>query len=179
MPVVVGIFGAVALAWVLVLGSLAALILGVGLIVRRSNARRFPVTSFDLSDVSAPAMEIESARARLARGDYAAFAINAVRDEDEPEASGQIWIYAAKTGGIEKTTIELSYQSSIEPGEHPALTGFVSGGWEITGTEPEHWVLLTRHGAVDASEAIRVVVVALGTLFELEASTKWTFRAFA
>lgn len=179
MPVVVGIFGAQALAWVLVLGGLLALALAVGIVVQRIIARRFPVTSFDLDDVSEPAAQIESAKARLARGDYAAFTVNAVRNEDEPEASGQIWFYAAKTGGIEKTSIELSYEWPTEPGEQPALMGLMSGGWEITGREPDHWVLLSRQCDIDSSEAIRLVVAALGTLFQLEASTKWTFRAFA
>ena len=179
VPFVVGITGAQALALVLVLGGLLALTLGVGLVVRGIVARRFPITSFDVDDLSKPAIQIESAKERLADGDYAAFSINAVRNEDEPEASGQIWFYAAKTGGIDKTSIELSYEWPTEPSEQPALIGWVESGWKITGWEPDHWVLLSKQSDVNASEAIRLVMGALESLFRLEASAKWTFRAFA
>ena len=164
-------------AWVVFLVGLLALV--AGYVARRSFARRFPITAFDLNDVSGPATEIESAKVRLAGGDYAAFTVNAVRNEDEPEANGQIWFFAAEAGGIEKTSIELSYNSATDPREHPAFTGMFADYCEVSSWEPDHWVLLTRLDDVAASEAILLVADMLRVLHHLEGSLRWTFRAFA
>jgi hypothetical protein len=179
VPVVFAVFGTAALSWVLIVGGLLVSALAVGVVVRAQIARRFPVTHFNLADVSEPASQIESAKARLARGDYAAFTVNAVRDPAEPEASGQIWVYAAKSGGIHKTSIELSYEWSTEPAENSALRLLLSDDWEVTRWEPDHWVLLTRPGDVSATEAIQFVAGALAMLFDVPPSSQWTFRAFA
>ena len=179
VPAAFAVFGTSALPWVLVVGGLLVSILAVGVVVRAVIARRFPATHFDLDDVSGPAGRIEDAKARLARGDYAAFTVSAVRDPAEPEASGQIWVYAAKSGGIHKTSIELSYESSTKPAEHPALTRLLGEGWEVIRWEPDHWVLLTRLGDASATEAVRFVAGALEMLFDVPPSSQWTFRPFA
>jgi hypothetical protein len=178
-PAVVGVFGTSALPWVLVVGGLLVTILGVGVAVRAVIARRFPASHFDLDGVSGPASRIEGAKARLARGDYAAFTVSAVLDPAESEASGQIWVYAARSGGIDKTCIELSYESSTKPAEHPALTRLLAEGWEVTRWEPDQWVLLTRLGDVSATEAVRLVAGTLGMLFDIPPSSQWIFRPFA
>ena len=179
VPVVFLVFGVAALSWVLVVGGLLVSALAVGVVVRTRIARRFPVTHFNLADVSEPASQIESAKVRLARGDYAAFMVNAVRDPAEPEASGQIWVYAARSGGIHKTSLELSYEWSTEPAEHLALRQLLSSGWEVTRWEPHQWVLLSRPGDVSATEAIQFVGDALAILFDISPFSQWTFRAFA
>jgi hypothetical protein len=179
VPVVFLVFGTAALSWVLVVGGLLVSTLAVGVVVRTRIARRFPVTDFNLADVSQPAGQIERAKERLARGDYAAFTVNAVRDPADPEASGQIWVYAAKSGGIQKTSLELSYEWSTEPAENSALRQLLSDGWEVIGWEPHQWVLLSRPGDVSATEAIQSVANALAMMFDVPPSSQWTFRAFA
>lgn len=179
VPVAFAVIGISALPWVLGVGGVLVSILAVGVVVRAVIARRFPPTHFDLDDVSEPAGRIDDAKARLARGDYAAFTVGAVRDPTEPEASGQIWVYAAKSGGIHKTSIELPYESSTTPAEHPALTGLLSEGWEVNRWEPDHWVLLTRPGDASAAEAVRLIAGALEMLFDIPPSSQWTFRPFA
>lgn len=179
VPVVSAVSGTAALLWMLVAGGSLVAALVIGVVARARIARRFPVTHFNLADVSEPAGQIESAKARLARGDYAAFTVNAVRDSAEPEASGQIWVYASKSGGIDKTSIELGYEGSTEPAEHSALKQLFSDGWEVTRWEPDHWVLLTRPGDLHATEAIQFAADALATMFDIPRSSQWTFRAFA
>lgn len=178
VPAVFAVFGVAALPWVLVVGGIVASFLAVGIFGRAVIARRFPVTYFDLNDLSDPAGRIEDAKARLAEGDYAAFTVSAVRHPTEPEASGRIWVFAAKSDGIHKTSIELDYEPSTNPVEHQALTRLL-GDWEIAGWEPAHWVLLTRPGDVPAVDAVWFVAEALTMLFDVPPSSRWTFRAFA
>ncbi len=178
-PVTVGIFGAAALRWVLTVGAAAAILIGVGVAVRYVISRKFPVLAFELSDVSEPAARLEDAQARLAAGDYAAFAVYADGGEAKSEASGQIWLYAAKGGGIERTAIELAYDSLTAPRRHPALAALVDDGWQITGWERSQWVLLGRDGGVDAAETIVVVARAAAALAGIGEGNGWSFRAIA
>jgi uncharacterized membrane protein YraQ (UPF0718 family) len=172
-------FGTSALVWAIPGMAALGLALVAGVVVRTVNARRFPVTVFNPRDVAGPAAQIEAAKSRLAAGDYAAFAVIAVRSNEEPEASAQIWVFAAKTGGIQRTSIELSYEAETEPAQHPALRSLLGDGWEIDGWKPGDWLLLVRYADVEASEAIRLLTSTLVELFALDTSTSWTFRAFA
>ncbi len=178
-PIALVIFGRAALPWLLIGGGLVLTVLIAGVAGRALIARRFPIMEFSLDDLSGPAGQIEAAKARLAAGDHAAFTINAIRAATEPEAAGQIWIQAAKSGAIQMTRIELSYDWSTEPAEQPALAPLLSDGWEITRWEPNHWVLLDRPGDTSAAEAVRLVADTLNRLFDIPLSSPWTFRAFA
>jgi hypothetical protein len=179
IPIALGFFGSAALPWVFVGGGLALTFLTAGVVARLMVARRFPISEFNLDEVSGPAEQIEDAKARLAPGDYAAFAIIADRAPEEPEAIGQIWVHAAKSGGIEMTNIELSYDWSIEPAEQPALAPLLSDDWSISQWEPDEWVLLTHPGDTSAAEVVLQVANALALLFDVQLPTQWKFRAIA
>ncbi len=179
VPVVVSVFGRSAIRWLLAGGGLLVILWMAVVIVRRHRAKRFPIIVFGIGDVSAPAEQVEDAKARLAGGDYAAFVVAAVRDQSDEEAQGQIWVHADRTGDIKKTDLVVYFAWAGQPAAEPILARLFEDGWELTRWEPDHWAMFTYPAGIQSAEAISVLVGVMSALFDLPVSTQWSFRAFA
>ncbi len=186
--VVVVVFGGLAVAAgvstsvgrvVLAIGAVVlVLVTGVGFAAQRHIKRKFPPVPFDRRDVSRVKQMIDSAGSRLAAGDAAAFAIHTSGD-DSGDAEGQIWLFAAEDGVLERVAIELALPDSVDASHLPAdLESLLREGWEVQASQPE-WVVFTRSDEIDTGELVAVVMDSLTRLFDVPPGARWSCRASA
>lgn len=179
LAVAVGAFTSAGRVIVGIGAGFLVLVTGIGFAVKRRIARKFPPVTFHRDQLSAAAKMIDAAASRLAAGDSAAFAIHPTVD-DSGDAEGQIWLFAAEDGVVERVVIELalpdSHDSSSPP---PELLPLLNDGWELQSAQPREWVILTRSRGIDADALVLLIVDSLATLFDLSAGSQWSCRAFA
>ncbi len=176
IAIVAGAFTPVGRMVLLFFGLVLALVVGIGFAVRRWIDKKHPPVAFRRDETSEVEEMIESAATRLAAGDAAAFAI--YPDVDPyGEAEGQIWLFAAADGVLERVAVELSLPESAS--DLPAdLEPLLADGWKIE-AQSSHSVMLARSGALDARDLVLVVVDTLSALFDIPGGSDWSCRAWA
>jgi len=153
-----------------------ALVIGIGFAVKSRIARKYPPVIFDRQEPFKATAMIESARSRLAAGDSAAFVIHPGID-DSGDAVGQIWLFAAQEGVLDRVAIELALpdSSSLPSG----LDSLLRGGWEIQESQLQEWVILTRSDGIEIEELVVGVVDGLTALFDVPRGSNWSCQALA
>ena len=179
LAVALGVFTTVGRVVVGIGAVFLVLVTGIGFAVNRRIARKFPPVTFHREAPAGATEMIESAGSRLAAGDSAAFVIRPIV-ANSGEAEGQIWLFAAEDGVVERVAIELALPDSHgDPSPPPALVHLLHEGWELQSSQPQEWVILTRSQRIDTAAMLIVVVESLATLFDVPAGSEWSCQAFA
>lgn len=178
LAIVAGAFTPVGRVALVVLALLLVLVVGVGFGVQRFIEKKHPPVGFRRDEFSEVAELIDSAAARLASGDTAAFVIHPVVDQSG-DAEGQIWLFGAGDGVLEQVAIELALPDTLVGSDMPAdLERLLHDGWKIE-TRSSDSVTLTRSDELEAGELVLVVVDSLTALFDIPVGSNWSCRAWA
>jgi hypothetical protein len=147
-----------------------AIVMGIS---RVHLAAQSPI-EFQRSDTSRIDQKLESVAAKLAAEDVAAFAFYPAGPSADRDADGQVWLFGAGEGALQRVSIELSLPDWVTaPGDHPAVAWFIERGWESEESEPGQWVLLSQYQPESAAGLAGAVVAAISGLFSLRVDLQW------